>query len=73
MNNRYIVSIVIPVYNSEKYIRRCLDSIVKQTVKNYKVIIVDDGSTDNSFSICKEYADMYDNLECYSINEAGVS
>lgn len=73
MNNRYIVSIVIPVYNSEKYIRRCLNSIVKQTVKNYKVIIVDDGSTDNSFSICKEYADMYDNLECYSIKEAGVS
>lgn len=73
MNNKYIVSIVIPVYNSEKYIRRCLDSISKQTVTNYKVIIVDDGSKDNSLAICKEYADKYDNIDCYSIKEAGVS
>ena len=73
MDKRISVSVVIPVYNNEKYIQRCLDSIVNQTVKDYKVIIVDDGSSDNSLAICKKYAQDYDNLECYSIKTAGVS
>ena len=49
------VSIGIPVYNVEKYLRECLDSITNQTFKNFEAIIVDDGSTDNSFVICQEY------------------
>lgn len=48
-------SIIIPVYNAEKYIRKCLDSIKNQTFKDYEVIIVNDGSTDNSLNILKEY------------------
>ena len=47
-------SIVIPVYNTEKYIRKCLDSIKNQTYTNYEVIIINDGSTDNSLEIINE-------------------
>lgn len=50
------LSIIIPVYNTERYIRDCLDSILSQTFKNYEVILVDDESTDNSSRICDEFA-----------------
>ena len=49
------VSIGVPVYNVEAYLRECLDSIMNQTFKDFEVIMVDDGSTDNSFMICQEY------------------
>ena len=49
------VSIGVPVYNVEAYLRKCLDSIMNQTFKDFEVIMVDDGSTDNSFNICQEY------------------
>lgn len=51
------VSIIIPVYNVEKYLRQCLDSVVNQTLKDIEIICVNDGSTDNSLQILKEYAD----------------
>ena len=50
------ISIIIPVYNVEEYIKRCLDSLVKNKKYIYEVILIDDGSTDNSAKICKEYA-----------------
>ena len=49
------VSIGVPVYNVEEYLRQCLNSIMEQTFTDFEVIMVDDGSTDNSFSICQEY------------------
>lgn len=52
-----MISIIIPNYNSEKYIKKCLDSILCQTYKDYEIIIVDDLSTDNSVNIIKEYND----------------
>ena len=49
------ISIIMPVYNSEKYLRKCLDSIVNQTFKDFELICVNDGSIDNSLNILKEY------------------
>jgi len=50
------VSIIIPVYNVEKYLRQCLDSIVNQTLKQIEIICINDGSTDSSQQILEEYA-----------------
>ncbi|MBU5337320.1 glycosyltransferase family 2 protein [Intestinibacter bartlettii] len=49
------ISIIVPVYNTGKKLRKCIDSILNQTYKNFEVILINDGSTDNSLSICKEY------------------
>ena len=56
------ISVIVPVYNTEKYISRCLDHLLNQTYKNIEIIVIDDGSTDNSANIVKEYADKYDNI-----------
>jgi glycosyltransferase involved in cell wall biosynthesis len=54
--NNPVISIVIPVYNAEQYLPRCIDSVLAQIYKNYECILVDDGSTDSSPQICDEYA-----------------
>ncbi|ANV97999.1 hypothetical protein BBW65_03925 [Helicobacter enhydrae] len=51
------VAIVIPIYNVEKYLRECLESVIHQTYKNLCIVLVDDASTDKSFEIAKEYFD----------------
>lgn len=67
------ISVIIPVYNVEKYISKCLDSIVNQTYKNIEIIIVNDGSTDRSGLICDEYAKRYNNIRVFHKENAGVS
>lgn len=55
MNNNIKVSVLIPVFNTEKYLRRCLDSVINQTLKDIEIIIINDGSTDSSEEIIREY------------------
>lgn len=50
------ISIIVPVYNVEKYLKKCVDSILGQTFTDFELLLIDDGSTDNSGSICDELA-----------------
>lgn len=65
------VSVIIPVYNVERYIRRCLDSVVSQTLPDVQIILVNDGSRDSSGDICQEYARKYPNITYFSQENAG--
>ena len=71
MQSTPLVSIVIPVYNVEKYISRCLKSILKQTFKDYEIILMDDGSKDNSLKIIRKYENKYDNISVFSQSNSG--
>jgi len=64
------ITVIVPVYNVENYLNKCLDSILKQTYQNLEIIVVNDGSTDNSGTICQEYAQK-DNRIVYIEKENG--
>ena len=68
-----IVSIIIPAYNCEKYINRCLDSIINQTYQNIEIIVVNDGSSDKSEDILNEYAENDNRIKVYNQTNQGVS
>lgn len=67
-----LISVVVPVYNVEKYLRECLDSILAQTYQNIEVILVDDGSKDSSGVICDEYAQRHENFRVVHKENAGL-
>ena len=67
------ISVIIPVYNVEPYIRQCLDSVVNQTYKNLEIIIVDDGSPDNCGAICDEYAAKDERVQVIHKENGGLS
>lgn len=68
-----LVSILVPAYNVAQYLHKCLDSIVNQTYQQLQVVVVDDGSSDNSLSIVKDYAAKYPFVEVYHQENAGVA
>lgn len=68
-----MLSIIIPIYNTERYLRVCLNSLVNHIMCNYEIILVDDGSIDNSSQICDEYAGRYDNIRVIHQDNRGVS
>lgn len=67
----YKISVIIPVYNVEAYLRKCIDSVCNQTYQNLEIILVDDGSTDTSGQICDEYSLKDDRIIVYHINNSG--
>lgn len=67
------ISIIVPVYNTEKYLRKCLDSLVNQTLKSMEVIVVNDGSTDNSQQIIQEYAHQFPSIKSFQKKNGGLS
>ena len=68
-----LVSVIVPIYNVEKYLNRCVDSILVQTYKNLEIILVDDGSTDNSGEICDEYSSKYNNITVIHKENQGLT
>lgn len=71
MQNQPLISILLPVYNSEIYIRECLNALICQTYKNIEVIAVNDGSTDNSLQILQEYAQKDSRIKIFSQENRG--
>ena len=67
------VTMVIPVYNSEKYVGRCLKSVLEQTYKDVSILVINDGSTDNSQQIIDEYAKKYKNIISIEQKNMGVA
>ena len=65
------VSVIIPVYNTEKYLPACVESILRQDIASFEIILVDDGSTDSSGNICDNYANEYDNIKVLHILNSG--
>ncbi len=67
------ITVIVPVYNVENYLDKCLDSVIKQTYKNIEIIVVNDGSTDNSGEICQEYAEIDYRIIYIEQENAGLS
>lgn len=68
-----MISVIVPVYNVEKYLQRCIDSIINQTYKDIEIILVDDGSTDKSGEICDDYAKSDARIKVIHKSNRGVS
>ncbi|MBP3851320.1 MAG: glycosyltransferase family 2 protein [Erysipelotrichaceae bacterium] len=68
-----LVSILVPVYNVENYIRQCLDSLIHQTYKNFEIVIINDGSQDASMQIVHEFAEVDERIHIYNYENAGIS
>ena len=66
------LSIIVPIYNAEKYLQKCVDSLLRQGLKNYELLLVNDGSTDSSLSICQSYAAQYEHIKILNQSNSGV-
>lgn len=71
--SKALISIIIPIYNVENYLRQCLDSIVSQTYQNFECLLINDGSPDNSAEICREYVDKDPRFRYFEKENGGVS
>ena len=67
------ISVIVPVYNVEAYLERCVESIFHQTYTNFELILINDGCTDSSGRMCDHLADQHENIKVYHIENAGVS
>lgn len=72
-NNEELISIIVPVYNVEKWLSRCVNSILGQTYTNFELILVNDGSTDSSYKICKDYLKKDNRIKLIDKKNGGLS
>lgn len=68
-----MISIIVPIYNKEKYLEKCLDSLLNQTYRELEILLVDDGSTDKSLEICRSYAEKDERIRVFSKKNGGVA
>lgn len=68
-----LISVIVPVYNVEKYLARCIESILTQTYSNFELLLIDDGSTDGSLKICEKYRDQDIRVSCFHKKNGGLS
>ena len=73
MNKTPTISVIAPVYNTEKYLPRCIDSILAQTFTDFELLLIDDGSKDNSGAVCDEYASKDERVRVFHKENGGVS
>lgn len=66
------VSVIIPVYNDENYLKQCVESVLTQTYTNLEIILVDDGSTDHTPEICEKYREKYDQIRVLHKKNGGL-
>ncbi|VIS76648.1 putative glycosyltransferase [Streptococcus pneumoniae] len=71
--NSELISIIVPIYNVEKYLRQCLDSIAAQTYQNFECLLINDGSPDNSADICREYVEKDSRFKYFEKENGGLS
>lgn len=67
------VSIIVPVYNVEKYLEQCVDSVLSQSFEDFELILVDDGSSDSSYEICRRYAQKDERVRAFTIKNSGAA
>ena len=67
------ISVLVPIYNQEKYLKRCIESIINQTYTNLEIILIDDGSKDKSYEIIEEYANKDKRIKGLKIKNNGVA
>ena len=66
------VSVIIPIYNAAQYLHKCLKSVISQTYKNLDIILIDDGSSDDSYSIAKEYQEKDSRIRLFTQTNIGL-
>ena len=70
---KLMFSIIVPVYNSEKYLSACIESLLRQTNKDFEILLINDGSTDHSGVLCEQYAEKHENIRVFHKENGGVS
>ena len=70
---RNMITVVVPIFNMDQYLERCINSLLNQSYHNYEILLVDDGSTDDSYMICENYASQYPNIRVYHKINGGLS
>lgn len=73
MRKEPIISVIVPVYKAEKYLHKCVDSLLEQTFTDFEILLVDDGSPDKSGEICDEYAEKDSRIRVFHKENGGVS